>query len=112
MLTKTDHIGVILPAGAKLKPMRRKVEFRDCRKHRKEDFHKALAEEDWEDVSQSTNVNDAVNCLERKIMDHMNKCMLTKTVPISSRDPYWMSPLIKSLLKAKSGIARSQKDRL
>ena len=110
MLTKTDHIGVILPAGTKLKPMRRKVEFRDCRKHRKEDFHKALAEEDWEDVSQSTNVNDAVNCLERKIMDHMNKCMPTKTVSISSRDPYWMSPLIKSLLKAKSRIARSQKD--
>ncbi len=46
MLTKTDHIGVILPAGMKLKPMRRKVEFRDCRKHRKEDFYEALAEED------------------------------------------------------------------
>ncbi|CAB3980944.1 Hypothetical predicted protein [Paramuricea clavata] len=105
-------MGVILPAGTKLKPMRRKVEFRDCRKHRKEDFHKALAEEDWEDVSQSTNVNDAVNCLERMIMDHMNKCMPTKTVSISSRDPYWMSPLIKSLLKSKSRIARSQKDRL
>ncbi len=112
MLTKTDHIGVILPAGMKLKPMRRKVEFRDCRKHRKEDFYKALAEEDWEDVLQSTNVNDAVNCLERKVMDHMNRCMPTKTVSISSRDPYWTSPLIKSLLKAKSRIARSQKDRL
>ncbi|CAB4011545.1 Hypothetical predicted protein [Paramuricea clavata] len=107
-----DHIGVILPAGTKLKPMRRKVEFRDCRKHRKEDFHKVLAEEDWEDVSQTTNVNDAVNCLERKIMDHMNKCMPTKTVSISSRDPYWMSPVIKSFLKAKSSIARSQKVRL
>ncbi|CAB4022554.1 Hypothetical predicted protein [Paramuricea clavata] len=105
-------MGVILPAGTKLKSMRRKVEFRDCRKHRKEDFHKALAEEDWENVSQSTNVNDAVNCLERKIMDHMNKCMPTKTVSISSGDPYWMSPLIKSLLKSKSRIARSQKDRL
>ncbi|CAB3998288.1 Hypothetical predicted protein [Paramuricea clavata] len=112
VITKTDHIGVILPTGTKLKPMRRKVEFWDCRKHRKEDFHKALAEEDWEDVSQSTNVNDAVNCLERKIMDHLNKCMPTKTVSISSRDPYWMSLLIKSLLKAKYRIARSQKDRL
>ncbi|CAB4020252.1 Hypothetical predicted protein [Paramuricea clavata] len=66
MLTKTDQIGVILPAETKLKPMRRNVEFRDCRKHRKEDFHKALAEEDWEDVSLSTNVNDALNCLEPK----------------------------------------------
>ena len=63
MLTKAYHIGVILSAGMKL----------NCGKHRKEDFYKAFAEEDWEDVLQSTNVNDAVNCLERKIMDHMNR---------------------------------------
>ena len=36
MLIKTDHQGVILPAGTKLKPVRRKVEIRDTRKHRKE----------------------------------------------------------------------------
>ncbi len=100
MLTETDHIGVTLPAEMKLKPMRQKVEFRDC----SEDFFKALAEEDWEDVLQSTNVNDAVNCLERKILDNMNRCMPTKTVSISSRDLYWMSPLVKSLLKAKSEL--------
>ncbi|CAB3989789.1 Hypothetical predicted protein, partial [Paramuricea clavata] len=112
MLTKTNHMGVILPAGTKLKPMRRKVEFRDCRKHRKEDFHRALAEEDWEDVSQSTNVNDAVNCLERKIMDHMNKCMLTKTVSISSRDPYWIQNFSRNALSSRVTLDNASLTRL
>ncbi len=44
MLTKTDHAGVILQAGIKLKPMRRKFQFRDCRKPRKDALYKSLAE--------------------------------------------------------------------
>ena len=48
--TKTDHMGVILPPGTKLKPIRRNVQIRDCRKHRKEDFYKALAGETWHAV--------------------------------------------------------------
>ena len=42
---KTDHTAVILPAGVKLKPVRKRVRIRDCRKHRKNDFYRALAEE-------------------------------------------------------------------
>jgi hypothetical protein len=32
---KTDHTAVILPVGVKLKPVRKRVRIRDCRKHRK-----------------------------------------------------------------------------
>ena len=35
MLIKTDHLGFIIPAGEKLKPIRQKVQFRDCCEHRK-----------------------------------------------------------------------------
>ena len=38
MLIKTDHQGVILPAGTKLKPVRCKVQIRDTRKHQKEEL--------------------------------------------------------------------------
>ena len=38
MLIKTDHEGFVLPAGLKLKPVRRKVLVRDCREHRKQSF--------------------------------------------------------------------------
>ncbi|CAB4003826.1 Hypothetical predicted protein [Paramuricea clavata] len=33
MLTKTDNKGFVLPAGTKLKPLRRKPQLCDCRKH-------------------------------------------------------------------------------
>ena len=38
MLIKSDHIGVVLPAGTKLRPVRRKVKIRDQR----EDLYKGL----------------------------------------------------------------------
>ena len=50
MLIKTDHIGFIVPAGKKLKPIRKKVQFRDCREHRKQALYLALASECWDDV--------------------------------------------------------------
>ena len=43
MLIKTDHEGFVLPAGLKLKPVRRKVLGRECREHRKQSFYMALA---------------------------------------------------------------------
>ena len=43
MLIKTDHEGFVLPAGLKLKPVRRKVLVRDCREHRKQSFYMTLA---------------------------------------------------------------------
>ena len=48
-----DHTGVVLPAGTKLRPVRRKVKIRDQREHRKQDLYKARAEEDWSEVYQS-----------------------------------------------------------
>ena len=43
ILSKTDHEGFVLPAGLKLKPVRRKVLVRDCREHQKQSFYMALA---------------------------------------------------------------------
>ncbi|CAB4030584.1 Hypothetical predicted protein [Paramuricea clavata] len=47
---KTDHTAVILAAGVKLKPVRKRVRIWDCRKHRKNDFYRALAEENWDNI--------------------------------------------------------------
>ena len=104
MLMKTDHIGVILSAGMKLKPMRRKFLFRDCRKHRKDALYKALAEQNWEAVQKANNVDEAVDYLSKRIPDLMNTCMPTKTIYMSTRGPYWMTPLVKSMLKTKAKI--------
>ena len=84
MLIKTDHTGVILQAGTKLRSIPRKVKVRDCRKHRKEDLYSVLAGEDWDDILEATDIKDAMDWLECKILGHMNKCIPTRTVSISS----------------------------
>ena len=63
--TKTDHTAVILPPGTKLKPIRRKVQIRDCRKHRKECLYKSLAGENWGAVLNTNDVDQAVSNLEK-----------------------------------------------
>ena len=99
--TKTDHTAVILPPGTKLKPIRRKVQIRDCRKHRKECLYKSLAGENWGAVLNTNDVDQAVNNLETVIHAHTDKCMPLKTASISSQDPEWITPLLKSLLRIK-----------
>ena len=101
MLIKTDHTGLILSAGIRLKPIRPKIKFHDCRAHCKD----ALNEEDWNDVLNSNNIDEAVNHLERTIQNHMNSCMPLKTVSVSSCDPFWVTFLVKCLLRAKSRIS-------
>ena len=69
MLIKTDHQGVILPVGTKLKPVRRKVEIRDTRKHRKEALYLAWNAEDWSELLSGNDVNCLVNNMEKKDPD-------------------------------------------
>ena len=112
MLIKTDHEGFVLPAGLKLKPVRRKVLVRDCREHRKQSFYMAVATLDWSDVFNAVDMNKAVEVLEEKILAVMDKRMPQKSRSISSRDPVWMSPLVKCMLRTKSRISLNNKERL
>ena len=100
MLIKTDQ-GVILPAGTKLKPVRRKVQIRDTRKHQKEALYLALYAEDWSEVLSGNNVDCVVDNMEKKIRTLMDKYMPFKSVKPLLRDPMWMTPLVKSMLRVK-----------
>ena len=44
--------------------------------------------------------------------DTLDKCMPFRTVCISSRDPAWVTPLLKSLMRSKSRIGQNMEDRL
>ena len=108
MLIKTDHLGVILPAGLKLKPIRRKVR----REHRKQAFYRALENENWDQVMCIDNPDHVVERLEATILGHLNYCTPQRVVSMSSRDPSWMSPLVKSLLKKKAKVSINDNQRL
>ena len=58
MLTKTDHKGVILPPGTKLKPLRYKVQPRDCSEHCRANLYFELEEVDWGFVVEANNIED------------------------------------------------------
>lgn len=104
--------GVILAPGIKLPPIRRKVYVRDLRAHRKHDLYLALAKENWDNVIQATDVDEVVGGLENTILGHLDSCMPLKTVRMSSRDPGWMTSLVRSMIRAKSRISLSKQDRL
>jgi hypothetical protein len=71
-----------------------------------------LAEENWDNILNAPNVHLAVTELERTIHMHMDKCMPFRTVRMSSRDPVWMTPLIKSLMRIKSRVPSRNVDRI
>lgn len=111
--TKTDHTAVVLSVGKKLKPIRQKVRIRDSRKHRKDALYLALVKENWSSVCDSMDVNEAVNNLETIIHKNMDICIPLKTVTVSSRDPSWITPLVKSLIRRKTKkIGSTQMGRL
>ena len=72
----------------------------------------ALATLDWSDVFNAVDINKAIEVLEEKILAVMDKCMPQKSVRMSSRDPVWMSPLVKCMLRTKSRISLNNKERL
>lgn len=112
MLIKTDHSGVILPAGSKVKSIRRKVLIRDRLAHWKIAFYQALEKENWDRVLSANNLDQAVEILEAVIYRHLNNCMPQRTVSVSTRELHWMSPLVKSLLKTKAKVSISNAERL
>lgn len=108
MLKNTDHTGLILSAGIKLKPIRRKIKVRDCRAHYKKNLYKALNEEDWNDVLNSNNIDEAVDHSERTIHSHFKLLHAS----VSSRDPFWVPPLVNCLQRAKSRISPFNREKL
>ena len=50
--------------------------------------------------------------MEDKIKKLMDKCMPIKYVRMSTRDPIWMTPLVKSLFRVKSRISLNNEERL
>ena len=66
-----------------------------------------LAGETWDSVLGTNDVDEANN-LETLIHRHMDKCMPFRTVRISSRDPAWVTPFLKPLMRSKSRIGQNR----
>ena len=68
--------------------------------------------ETWDSVLGTNDVDEAVNNLETLIHKNVDKCMPFRTVCISSHDPVWVTPPLKSLMRSKSRIGQNRGDQL
>ena len=73
------------------------------------DFHSKLLELDWDDVYRSDDVNTALSSLHFTLKRVMDECFPSKTMRMSSRDPPWMNPLVKTQLKKKANLQTSKR---
>ena len=77
--TETDHLGIIVPPGTKLKPIRVKCTIRDRRTHRMIVLKNALQQQDWSKVLDSDDVNEAANILHTTINYLLDSCPPVRT---------------------------------
>ena len=79
--------------------MRCTYKIHDYREHRKIAFRQNPLEFNWEYMNSNTDVDRLVEELQAALCNMMEQCFPTKTVRVSSRDPKWMTQLLKILLK-------------
>ncbi|EDO46338.1 predicted protein [Nematostella vectensis] len=98
---KTDHLGFIVPAAKKLKPIRTRLAFRDCRQQHKDALYKRLVDFDWSPLRELSSIDDITNTFQSTLHLLMDECLPLKSITMSSRDPPWLTPLVKVLLRKK-----------
>jgi hypothetical protein len=59
-------------------------------------------EKSWSEVTSMETVEEATKVLENTIHNMIDQCFPKKTVTLSTRDPPWMSPLLKYLIRKRS----------
>ena len=80
--------------------------FRDVREHHKIKMSRLLEEYNWSFVLSTQCIREKVQNFQFALMQMYNDCFPVKTVLMSSRDPPFMSPLVKHLLKRRQAILR------
>jgi hypothetical protein len=84
------------------KAERKHVFFRDVREHRKIEMEKRLKEYNWTSVNNTRDASEAVSILTDAIGGMFNYCFPLIKVKVSSRDPPYMTPLVKHLYKMRN----------
>lgn len=101
-LVRSDHLGVLILPRVTVKPIRKFVCFRDVRAHRKYSMVKKMDACDWEKFLVSNNPCESVRLLTDSLGNIFNECFPVIKVKMSSRDPPYMSPLVKHLCNIRN----------
>ena len=101
-LVRSDHLAVTVTPRIQAKPERKHVYFRNVRQHRKIDMENKLKFFNWSKVFSVNDVEEAVLLLNQEISLMFNESFPRFKVKTSSRDPPYMSPLVKYLCNIRN----------
>ncbi len=101
-LVRSDHLAVLLKPVVKAKATRKTVEFRDLREHNKLKMLRKMEDFQWDTISSGTSCpNEMINNFYNKIWPIYEECFPIIKTRVSSRDPPFLSPIVKHLLKLR-----------
>ena len=101
---RSDHLVVTVSPSIPTKPQRKYVSFRDTRDHNKINMESKLKAFDWGSVI-STDPEESVQLLNSRLYAMFHESFPLIRVKVSSRDPPYMSPLVKHLCKIRNRTA-------
>jgi hypothetical protein len=106
---ETDHLGILIKPKYSNRPVRSMRSFRlfSFRGHQK--LNERLATLEFEALYHIDDIHEAALWLEDNIFGCVDCAFPVKQVKMSDRDPYWMTPKIKWLIKQRKHIRRRNK---
>ena len=105
-LVRSDHLVVIVSPLVPAKPSRKYVSFRYTRDHHKIDMDTKLGLWNWTSKLNFDDPEECVKVLKNELWVIFKSCIPLINVKISSRDPPYMSPLVKHLCNIRNKTAR------
>ena len=98
----TDHLVVTCSPSNRPENLRKSVIFCDRLDRNRQSFNLALDNQDFDYILEYTNVDNALDELNRVLMVELNHYCPLKKVKMSTRDPFYITPLRKFLTKQKN----------
>ena len=105
-VTKSDHSSVFIFLRVRNPPVKSTVEFIDARDHRKSLMLQKLLATDWSPVLAENDINIAFDKFYCTVHEKFKNNFPSIRVKMSSKDPSFMSPLLKHLLSKRNKLLR------
>ena len=103
---QSDHQAILMVPRQRMPPTRKRVQFVDYNFKGFQKLNDLLESITFDEVYSANHVDDAAAILDTKIAKCVKEAFSTKTVTISDRDPCWITPKAKWLIKRKKALAK------
>ena len=108
-LLRSDHKMIIAYPRETVKAKRKDFYFRDVRQHRKLNMWKELKDVDWNEIhNEEQSLDEMVEKFYATIWPKFEKSVPMIKVRTSTRDPPFISPLVKHLLKQRKRAIKAR----